>query len=294
MRPVNLIPSDERRGASAPLRTGSLVYVLVGGLALLLLGIVAVALTSKQIDDRKTQKASLEQQLQQETARANSLAAFTSFRAVQEQRAATVTSLAQSRFDWSRVLHELSLVLPSGVSLTNLTGSVSSDAQSSGGGSSSSRSSSGSDLRGAIAGPALEITGCAPGQDAVAGFVSALQDIDGVTRVGLSSSQTDNSSSGGGTSSGSSSGAGGSSDCQAGPNTVSFNITVAFDAVPTPPTATAAPSVPSTVSSSSTPTSTDQSQISDGQSEQNAARTSATQQVSKGQHAEHAFLGGGG
>jgi Tfp pilus assembly protein PilN len=289
MRPVNLIPPDERRGDSAALRTGSLVYVLVGGLALLLLGIVAVALTSKQVDDRKAQKASLEQELQQETARANSVAAFTSFRAVQEQRAATVTSLAQSRFDWSRVLHELSLVLPSGVSLTNLTGSVSADAPSSGG----SSSSSGGDLRSAIAGPALQITGCAQGQDAVAGFVSALQDIDGVTRVGLSSSQIGGSSPGG-TSSGSSSPSSGDSGCPAGPNTAAFEITVAFDAVPTPSTATAAPSVPSSVSSSTTSASTHQSDLADAQSQEAVSRTSAKQQVGKGQHAVHNFLGGGG
>ena len=290
MRPVNLIPPDERRGDSAALRTGSLVYVLVGGLTLLLLGIVAVALTSKQIDDRKAQKATLAQELQQETARANSVAAFTSFRAVQAQRAATVTSLAQSRFDWSRVLHELSLVLPSGVTLTNLTGSVSSDSQSATG----STSSGGGSLRDSISGPALEIKGCAPGQDAVAGFVSALQDIDGVTRVGLSSSQIGSAGSTGSTGGGSASDAGTGSDCSAGPNTANFSITVAFDAVPTPATATAAPSVPSSVASSTSPASTDQSQLADAQSQESVSRTSAKEQVSKGQHAVHAFLGGGG
>jgi Tfp pilus assembly protein PilN len=291
MRPVNLIPPDERRGDSAALRTGSLVYVLVGGLTLLLLGIVAVALTSKQIDDRKAQKTSLAQELQQETARANSVAAFTSFRAVQAQRAATVTSLAQSRFDWSRVLHELSLVLPSGVTLTNLTGSVSSDAASAGG---SSTSSGGGSLRDSISGPALEIKGCAPGQDAVAGFVSALQDIDGVTRVGLSSSQIGSAGSTGSTGASTSSDAGSSTDCNAGPDTANFSITVAFDAVPTPATATAAPSVPSSVAASTSPASTDQSQLADAQSQETASRTSAKQQVAKGEHAVHAFLGGGG
>ena len=67
MRPVNLIPPDERRGDEAPLRTGHLVYVLTAGLALLLLGIVAVTLTGKQISDREDQKASLQQELDQAT-----------------------------------------------------------------------------------------------------------------------------------------------------------------------------------------------------------------------------------
>jgi Tfp pilus assembly protein PilN len=280
MRPVNLIPPDERRGDEAPLRTGYLVYVLTGGLVLLLLGIVAVALTGKQISDRKDQKASLQQELDQATAQANSLVAFTNFRAVQESRLATVTSLAQSRFDWSRVLHELSLVLPSDVSLSSLTGTVSPDLQTSGGGS-------GSNLRGDIQGPALEISGCAPGQDAVAGFVAALEDIDGVTRVGLESSNIDSASSSGSSTSSSS----GSTDCQAGPRTASFQIVVAFDAVPTPSTATTAPSVPPSVAPS---TGTDQSQVADGQRQEDVARASAREQTSKAQNAQKTILAGGG
>lgn len=279
MRPVNLIPPDERRGDEAPLRTGHLVYVLTAGMVLLLLGIVAVALTSKQISDRQDQKASLQQDLDQATARANSLAAFTNFRSVQESRLATVTSLAQSRFDWSRVLNELALVLPSDVSLSSVSGSVSPDVavQSSGDGG-------GSGLRGEIEAPALEIAGCAPGQDAVAGFVAALEDIDGVTRVGLESSNVDSAASG--SSSSSSSGA---TDCEAGPRTASFQIVVAFDAVPTPSAATTPPSVPPSAAPS-----TDQSQVADGQTEENVATASERTQISKAQNAQKTVLPGGG
>jgi Tfp pilus assembly protein PilN len=280
MRPVNLIPNDERRGDSAPLRTGNMIYVLLAGLAVLVLGIAAVALTGKQISDRETQKASLDQELQTETARANSLAAFSSFRAVQEQRSATVNSLAQSRFDWQRVLHELALVLPADVHVSTLTGSVNPQVQIDGGGDSS--------LRANIAGPALETTGCAPSQDAVAGFVSALEDIDGVTRVGLQSSQLGAASDSSGTSSSSSTG--GSAPCQAGPETFDFEIVVAFDAVPTPGTATTAPSVPPSVA----PTSgSDASQVSDGQSEEAVARASTRVATSKAQKAKSTLLPGG-
>jgi Tfp pilus assembly protein PilN len=272
MRPVNLIPPDERRGDAAPLRTGSLIYVLVGGLAVLLLGIVAVALTSKQISDRATQKASLERELQRETARANSLAAFASFRAVQEQRAATVSSLAQSRFDWQRVLHELALVLPSGVHVSTLAGTVSPEVQVEGSGDVSLRSS--------IEGPALEITGCAPGQDAVAGFVASLEDIDGVTRVGLDSSEIDSTESG--------SGASGSA-CNAGPRTANFKVVLAFDAVPTPGTATEAPSVPPSVDTGS---GSDASQVADGQRDEAVARASTRVTTSKAQKAKSLLPGG--
>jgi Tfp pilus assembly protein PilN len=238
MRPVNLIPPDERQGDAAPLRTGTLIYVLVAGLALLLLGIVAVALTSKQISDRESQKTNLQGELAQATARANSLAAFSNFRAVQQQRADTVSSLANSRFDWERVLHELSLVLPNDISLSTLTGTTGQSGQSG--------ASAASDLGSSIAGPSLDIEGCAPGQDAVAGFVSSLEDIDGVTRVGLNSSNL------GGESGGDSSGGGGSSGSSAGcpPGLADFHVIVAFDSVPTPSTATASPSVPPSVAPS--------------------------------------------
>jgi Tfp pilus assembly protein PilN len=240
MRPVNLIPPDERRGDRAPLRTGVFTYVLVGGLALLLVGILAVALTNKQINDRQAEKQGLEQELVQATAKAQSLQAFINFRTAQESRAATVASLAQSRFDWERVLHELSLVLPSDVWLKNLTGTVSPNVtvESDGGGS-----SGGSGMRAQVAGPALEIDGCATGQDAVAGFVSSLEDIDGVTRVGLDSSKSPGEEEGGESTAGTGTSGDGGNEC-VGPNVVTFQLVVAFDAVPTPAAATTVPSLP--------------------------------------------------
>jgi Tfp pilus assembly protein PilN len=246
MRPVNLIPPDERRGDAAPLRTGVLIYVLLAGMGLLLLGIVVVALTGKQISDRESQKASLQRDLTAATARANTVQAFTDFRTVQEQRAATVTSLAQSRFDWSRVLQELARVVPSDVHLSSLTASVSQSA-----GSSSSNSSTGSsDAASSVAGPSLSIEGCAPSQDSVAGFVASLEDIDGVTRVGLESSTAGDQGSGGFSGEpGNAALSSGSSDCQ---GRFQFTITAAFDAVATPSAASGSPVVPTAPASNPT------------------------------------------
>jgi Tfp pilus assembly protein PilN len=274
MRPVNLIPPDERRGDGAPLRMGALVYVLTGGLAVLLLGIVAVALTSKQVSDREAEKASLEQGLAQATAKAESVRAFTDFRTVQENRVATVSSLAQSRFDWPRVMNELALVLPSDIQLINLTGTVSPAVQLTSSGAISTRSE--------VSGPALEIVGCAPSQDSTAVFVSALEDIDGVTRVGVSSSKLPEQDEGAGVSVTSGAGTGtGTQDCQVTPTTVKFEIVVAFDAVPTPSTATTAPSVPSSVPASSG------SEVADAQ------QAAVREQTSKANDAVNTFVPGG-
>ncbi len=91
-------------------------------------------------------------------------------------------SLADSRFDWERVMRELALVLPSDVSLTELSAS--------GSGAKRGGESGGSGgLGGGLSGPSMNMTGCAGGYEGVARFVTALQDIDGVTRVGVQSSE---------------------------------------------------------------------------------------------------------
>jgi Tfp pilus assembly protein PilN len=277
MRPINLIPPEDRRGDKAPMRTGNIAYVLVGGLALLLLAVIATAMTSKQISDRESEKQGLEQELAQATARANSLKAFADFRAVQETRTATVSSLAQSRFDWERVIHELSLVLPSDVQLIALTGTVTPEVQVGDSGE--------VPLRSSIAGPALEMTGCAPSEDAVAGLITALEDIDGVTRVGLASSEQPESSEG---TTGTGGGESDDEDCRVADYISKFQIVVAFDAVPTPGTATTAPSVPSPVSPSGA-----DPQLADAETDQAVSRASAKEQTAKADEARNNLIPGG-
>jgi Tfp pilus assembly protein PilN len=234
MRPVNLIPVEERRGEHAPMRSGPLVYIVVGALVAALAGVTALVLTGNEIADRKAEAAQLRQEDAAVKARAQKLAAYTQFRALRDQRVATVTSLADSRFDWERVMRELSLVLPSDVWLTDLTATsapgVSVGSGSSGGGSESSASG----MRGSIAGPAIEMAGCANGQEGVAGFVTALKDIDGVTRVGVQSSALPDAGSAASGAEGGGSGAGGSTDCRTRGFIAEFQIVVAFDAAPIP------------------------------------------------------------
>jgi Tfp pilus assembly protein PilN len=264
------------------MRTGPFAYVLVGGLGLLLLLIVAVTLTSKQISDREAEKQSLQQELDVATARASSLRAFADFRAVQESRTATVSSLAQSRFDWERVMHELSLILPDDIWLVNLTGTVSPEVQVEGDAGITSRAS--------VPGPALQIEGCGPSQDSVAAFVAALEDIDGVTRVGVNSSERADAESGADTTAApaaASTGAG-AEDCRTSDQIVKFEIVVAFDAVPTPSTATAAPSVPAPVAPPGS-----EPELADARTQEQVANSSVKQQTAKAEQARHNLTPGG-
>jgi Tfp pilus assembly protein PilN len=221
MRPVNLLPPEERRGGHAPMRTGALPYVLIGALVLLLAGVTALVLTDNQVSEREDEVAQLRREDARESARADRLAAYTQFQSLQEQRVETVTSLADSRFDWERVMHELSLILPHDVWLVGLAASASPE---------SGIESGGGSLRASSPGPALELEGCAAGQDSVAGLVSALKDIDGVTRVGVKLSELPSGESSTSSSSGSESD--GNTDCRTRKWIAKFEIVAVFDAAP--------------------------------------------------------------
>ncbi|HXF30706.1 MAG TPA: hypothetical protein VN522_04220 [Solirubrobacterales bacterium] len=217
MRPINLIPSDERPGSRKPLRSGPLAYIVVGALAAAVIAITALVVTENSISDKKAEVTQLRAEQASIAAKAQALSAYTQFDTVSEQRLATITELADSRFDWSRILHELSLVMPVDVQLTSLSGSVSAGAGASGGG--------GVGLRSQIAGPALEMVGCTTSQAEVATFIEAVKDIDGVTRVGVPSSSMSSGTGGNATSAGSCEGA------------AQFQLVAAFDAAPVPPEA---------------------------------------------------------
>src|ERR671931_522179 len=181
MRPVNLIPPEERRGEKAPTRTGPLPYVIVAVLAAALIAVTVTVLTSNQLSERKAEKASLESQVAEAQAQAKRVQSCADFATLQQAREQTVTSLAESRFDWERVLRELAIVIPDDVWLTGLTGTASPDVAVDSGGTSSS-------TRDSVPGPALEIIGCGASHEAVARFGSALEEMDGVTRVAIESS----------------------------------------------------------------------------------------------------------
>jgi Tfp pilus assembly protein PilN len=212
MRPVNLIPAEERPGGRRPLRAGPLAYLVVGALAAAVIALTALVVTENQISDRQAEVTQLQAEAQSIEARAQELAPYTQFAAVREQRLETVTGLADSRFDWRRVLNELSLLLPTNIQLTSLAGTASPEVGLSGG--------AGVGMRSQIPGPALEVAGCGTSQAAVAGFVETLKDIDGVTRVGFQGS-----SSGGGENATS------TTSC-AGARSASFQMVAAFDAAP--------------------------------------------------------------
>jgi Tfp pilus assembly protein PilN len=219
VRPVNLLPSEDRRGSAAPSRAGNLAYALVAVLAIAVAGVAATTLLGKSVKDKEAELAALEREEAELTARAASLSSFASFEQLKEDRVATVTSLAESRFDWERVMRELSLVLPNRVWLVNVTGTVSPEVQVQDG--------AGIGLRSEVPGPALELDGCARSQRDVARLIASIEDIGGVTRVTVAQSEKPGSDV---------AAAGGSEDdvaddCRTRSYVTQFQLVAAFDAV---------------------------------------------------------------
>lgn len=220
MKPVNLIPPEDRRGDRAPARTGAIPYVILATLAVALIAVTAMVLLGNQVSDREATIATLEMQETAISGKADALRPYVEFDELAAARDATVTSLAQSRFDWERVLRELALVIPDDVWLTQAVGAA----------TPTDSAAAGTDP--SITGPSLALTGCGADHEAVAEFVAALRDIDGVTRVGIASSErpepTEDTSA-----PGSDSGAGGGDEeCRTRDLIAKFEITAAFDGVP--------------------------------------------------------------
>lgn len=250
MRPVNLIPPEDRRGESAPTRAGGLAYLVVGVLSVILAAVIATSLFSKRVDDRTGEAAALEAEAQETEARASSLAGFVTFQQIHDARVATVDSLARSRFDWERVMRELAIVMPRHIWLTNLTGTVAPDVQV--------ESAAGVQLRSSVPGPAIELVGCGRSHRDVARLIAALEDIDGVTRVTANRSEKQDTASTSTEESGENST---TDECRTRMSIPKFEVVAAFDAVSAVPSApsdgtTPAPAVPPTETAPTSETAT--------------------------------------
>jgi Tfp pilus assembly protein PilN len=224
MRAVNLIPTEQQRGAGGTAgRSGGGAYFLIGGLALVVLMAAVFVHTKKSASDKKTEVVRVTQEATVAEAKAAQLQSYTKFASVRAKRVDTVSLLAASRFDWAHSLREVARVLPANAWLTSLAGTTSSAVSVGGGG--------GGSLRGALDVPAIEMQGCTTSQASVAKLMARLRLIDGVQRVSLQDSTKNQATSGADGASGAASGAGGGGDCRGGSSHFPlFNIVVFYDA----------------------------------------------------------------
>ncbi len=219
MRAVNLIPRDQRRGGGGGSggRTGSAVYIVLGALGALVLATAVYTLTGNQVNSRKGQVAEVSQEATTLEQQAAALKPYTQFATLSKSRLETVTSLADSRFNWERAMRDLARALPSDVWLTSLIGTVAPGVTLEGGGGGSTGS-----LRSAVKSPAIEMVGCTESQSSVSRVMARLRTMRGVQRVSLASSEKAEGAGGGGSN---------ATDCRNGNSHFpQFQLVVFFDA----------------------------------------------------------------
>lgn len=177
MKPVNLVPREHRRSATGQ-RPGS-AYAVVGALAVLLVMAVAYVTISNQIKTRTADADVAAAEADRLEAQAAQLGSFTSFAAVQQQRLASVASVATTRFDWERFMRELSRIMPSGswLQTTNASATGVDDA--------TAAPAAGT---GVPLGPNAQLVGCTPKQSDVARMMVRMRRMYRVTEVELNES----------------------------------------------------------------------------------------------------------
>ena len=245
MRAINLIPSEARGDAGlGGGRSGGGAYAVIGLLAGLTLLALVYGIACHHVSNRESELAAINTRAAHARESAGQLTAYTSFLKMHEEREQAVTQLAESRFAWAHALYELGRVLPLGVSISSLAGSIGSGSSGSSGSSSSSSSASSgsSSTSSSVASttppgsvPTFAITGCATSQNTVATMLNRLSLIHGVKEATLQASSTGSSASG---SSGGASA--GSKACPAGDPT--FTVQVVYLPLPGGGSSTAGPS----------------------------------------------------
>jgi Tfp pilus assembly protein PilN len=182
VRPVNLIPQDQRRRTPRQ-GSGKTAYIVLGGLALLLVMVVGYVLTSNTVTENQNEADAARAEADQLEAQAAQQNAYTDFAQIAIQRTQSVAGVAATRFDWERFMRELSRVMPAGSWLQSADASVLGDP----GGATTSDPAAAAATATTPA-PAANLVGCTPGQDDVARMMVRLRQLYRVADVELNES----------------------------------------------------------------------------------------------------------
>jgi Tfp pilus assembly protein PilN len=179
VRAVNLIPSEQRRAKPSGKASGS-AYAIVGVLAVVLVMAVAYVLTSNKVNENETKAAEAKQQADALEAQAAALGSFTNFAAIKDQRLASVVTTAQTRFDWERLMREVSMIMPEGSWLRTTSASVVGEASPTG--------ETATPTAGAALNPTATFVGCTRKQSEVATLMVRMGELHRATDVKLNQS----------------------------------------------------------------------------------------------------------
>jgi Tfp pilus assembly protein PilN len=185
MRPVNLIPQEQRRRTPSE-AGGKRAQALVGVLAVLLAMVAAYVLTSNKVTERQNQTAAASAEADRLEAEAGQATDYTNFAQIAQTRLQSVAGVASARFDWERLMRELALVMPEGTWLQSTEASVSGDDTAAGDQATTSTATA--------AGPSANLVGCTPRPPDVARMMVRLRQLHGVNDVSLNESSREQAS----------------------------------------------------------------------------------------------------
>ncbi len=179
MKRMNLLPPELRPREGG--RKGS-SYLVVGALFASVVAMLAYGVVIGGVRSDETELASLKDETQQAQVRADTLRPYGEFADMKEQRARSVRSVADTRFDYERLTRELTRILPAGVWVGHLEVAPAPPEQE--------VVDAGADpVDGSpTPPPAMTVSGCAPDQDVVADTLDRLRALTGATNVALGSS----------------------------------------------------------------------------------------------------------
>jgi Tfp pilus assembly protein PilN len=185
MKPVNLIPQDQRRRKPSE-GSGKGAHAVLGILAVLLAMAVVYVLTANSITEKESEAEQARVEADQLEAQAAPKNSFTDFAEIAQTRAASVAAVASTRFDWERLMRELSRVMPEGSWLTSASASVT--------GATDPAASATTPADPATAGagaPSANLVGCTPKHSDVARMMVRLRQLHRVVDVELTQSSRD-------------------------------------------------------------------------------------------------------
>jgi len=181
MKAVNLITTEQRRAQSSGALGGS-SYIVLGVLAVLLLMVAGYVLTSNNVNQRKSDAAEAKAQADQLEAEVAARGAYTDFAQLKEARVASVSTVADTRFDWERLMRELSRVMPAGSWLQTTDASVTGNVT---GAEPTTTTTTGAPV---TPQPKANLVGCTPEQTDVAAMMVRMRELHRVSDVELNES----------------------------------------------------------------------------------------------------------
>lgn len=184
MKAVNLIPNDQRRAQATGTRPGS-AYMVIGVLVTLLAMVAGYVVTANNATDNTNDAAAAKAEADRLEAEVAQRGSFTDFAQIKETRLASVGGVAAGRFDWERLMRELSRVMPSGSWLQSADASVTGEVT---GAEAAPAAVPGTVV---VPQPKANLVGCTPHQSDVARMMVRMRQLHRVSDVELNQSSTE-------------------------------------------------------------------------------------------------------